>query len=198
MGVVKLSGKSFPKYFSAVFCLAAGVASLAADSGKRIIVLKKGDVEISGCMKRSRVDPKVCFWGHKERPGCAGGCGEAVLPDSTSIEFGCSYHVSGTIVDSVSGKPREAFPIDLIFVGRSRFRGRTKEDGSFSIEVPARKNAKGCRKEKDFGRMIVEEDTPKVVLLGSLTPKFRAAHPKLKTTFKTADEFASEGVDTAR
>lgn len=181
-----------------LLCLAAAFAADAAAADPNRVMLGKGDIEFHGCMRASRVRPGVCFWGHKQRAGCKGECGEAVLSGVAGVELACGYRVSGLVLDARSGAPRAGLPIDLVIAGSRRFLARTGEDGRFLIETAPFAGKPGCVERKDFGKMKVEDDTPKVVLLGGFSKRFRAANPGRKLEFRPVDKLAVDYVDRAQ
>ena len=159
------------------------------------ISLEKGDLDIKGCMKPSRLDPNVCYWGMSRRPGCTGACGDAVLPATIVLRLACRYRISGQVVEARTGAPRRSLPVDLIVAGRTRYRTRTRDNGAFLLEIAADAEAADCVQHKEFGRMSIEADTPKIILLGSLSARFWAAHSHLKPSFKKAADLARDDVD---
>ena len=134
------------------------------------------------------------------RAGCYGTCGDAIVESSVPLDFRCRYEITGTVIDFGSGKALEGAMVQFLLAGRVLYRTRTGHGGRFKIATE-RGSRKDCVVRYSFGRMPTEIEargTEGIMVVGSLSEKFRSAHKALKFEWIEATGFVGRTIDLGK
>ena len=164
------------------------------------ILLDIGAISIAGCWHLfKKGDVEVCVYGSGLLAGCKDECAIASVPNPGDLIIGGEFTVSGTLVNSETGRTVQAVPVSLVMPNRARYSTRSDPGGRFKIIVKPDSrigDREPFRVTLEFARMETMPEAGEIVLFGDFTTAFRKTHPELTFLQLRVSDFSGHTVYT--